>query len=505
MRRSLAPLTVGLTVLVASVLSFALFKYVQEHQSKEGYVVYALFNDALGLFEKSRVQTAGIPIGSIVSKGLSGRKARVDIRIDQSIPLYENASVAKKSASLLGEYYLEIDPGTPVDQLTGKPHRTLTTGDQIAIVMEPATFADVTESVQEVIPILKDILKDVRGMTSGSLAEIADGLNQTVKTNSVVLERLLSRADAIAADIQDITSSESDDIKVAIANVREITEGIKSLVGTSEGTVSATGDKLRSSLDRIQTSVETLERSLVNVEKVTSGMAEGKGTVGRLLTDDEIAENIEELTEDAGTFVKGITNLQTIVGLRTEYNYLADTFKQYLSIQLSPRPDKFYLIELVDDPRGFRDETTTFVNSSKEGVESIKTVRISEALRFTFQFGKRWGNVAGRFGIKESTGGVGLDVFFLQDRLFLSFDAFDTRSNVYPRVQARAAIALYERNLYLIAGADDVLNHDRATSGGGAFIDGFLGLQLIFNDQDLKSLLLFGGSAVGSASGGSNR
>ncbi len=503
MRRSLAPFTVGLTVLIAAALSFALFKYVREHTSEDGYVLHARFRDALGLFEKSRVQTAGIPIGNIVGKGLDGRKARVDIRIDETITLYENAVVAKKAASLLGEYYLEVDPGTPEDPATGRKHRVLKAGDEIKIVLEPSTFADVTESVQDTIPILKDILKDIRGMTSGSISQIADGLNETIRTNSVVLERLLSRIDDIAADIQDITNTQTDDIKVSIQNIREITEGVKGLVGTTHGNVSETGEKLRNSLDRIESSVEKLENSLTNVEKVTGYMADGKGTVGRLITDDQIVNNIEELTEDAGTFVKGVTNLQTIVGLRSEYNYLARTFKQYLSIMLAPRPDKFYLIELVDDPRGFRREVLRTRDSSQDGLESEKVVEISEALRFSFMFGKRWGNAVGRFGIKESTGGAGLDLFFLQDRLMLSFDAFDTRSNVYPRLKALAALAVYQRNLYLVAGADDMLNHEPAAAGGGAFIDGFVGLQLMFNDEDLKTLLLFGGSAVGSAGGSS--
>jgi phospholipid/cholesterol/gamma-HCH transport system substrate-binding protein len=503
MRRSWAALTVGLTVMVVSVLSFALFKYVQEHQSEEGYVLYAKFNDALGLFEKSRVQTAGIPVGNIIAKRLEGRKARVDIRIDKKMVLYRNAVVAKKSASLLGEYYLEIDPGTPADQRTGEQFPPLKEGDEIKFVTEPTTFSDVTESVQDTIPILRDILRDVRGMTSGSIAQIADGLNKTIATNSVVLERLLGRMDDIASHIQQLTDDKSDDIAIAITNAREITEGIKQLVGTSQGTVSQTGEKLRSSLDSIQASVEKLENSMSNIEKISGNVADGKGTVGRLLNDDQIADNIENFTEDASTFVRGVTNLQTIVGLRTEYNYLAKSFKNYLSIQLAPRPDKFYLIELVDDPRGFRTEYTETANNSKTGLESTQTVRISEALRFTFMFGKRWGDVTGRFGIKESTGGFGLDLHFIRDRLNLSFDAFDTRSNTYPRLQARAALALYDKALFLVAGADDVLNHERARGGGGAFIDGFLGLQLVFNDQDLKSLLLFGGSALGSASGSS--
>ena len=111
---------------------------------------------------------------------------------------------------------------------------------------------------------------------------------------------------------------------------------------------------MRTSIAKLQPTVDNLDKTLKNMETITSRLEKGEGTAGRLLTDDTIARNVEEITEDAGTFVRGITKLQTIVGLRTEYNFLSSTFKNYLSVRLTPRPDKFYLIELVEDPRGFR-------------------------------------------------------------------------------------------------------------------------------------------------------
>ena len=117
-----------------------------------------------------------------------------------------------------------------------------------------------------------------------------------------------------------------------------------------------------------------------NMETVTTRLEKGEGTVGRLLADDTIADNVEEITEDAGGFVSSITRLQTIVGLRTEYNFLASTFKNYLSIKLMPRPDKFYLIELVEDPRGYRTKTVTVVdNSSQPGPQSETRVTTDRA------------------------------------------------------------------------------------------------------------------------------
>jgi phospholipid/cholesterol/gamma-HCH transport system substrate-binding protein len=428
-------------------------------------------------------------------------RARIDIRIEKDIVLYENAMVSKKSASLLGEFYLEIDPGTPFTIKDGQrvEHRVLKDGDRIARVVEATAVGDIMDQVGSTLPILQDILRDVRGLTSGEVKQIAERVNEMVARNSVVLERLLLRIDNIAAEVESVTKSESEDVRVSIRNVREITEGIKQLVGTSEGQVNATAGELRSSLQKIQSSVDKLDKSLSNVETITDRLKNGEGTAGRLLTNDTVARNLEDITEEAGGFIRGITKLQTIVGLRTEYNYLAGTFKNYFQIQLAPRPDKFYLIEIVDDPRGYRQAEVTVTDSSERGTTWERKITTSEKLRFSLQFGKRWGPLALRFGIKESTGGVGADLHLFDDRLTLSTDVFDARSNERPRLQTRAGIAIYKRNLFLVAGADDLLNYQPSPGPGGAFFDWFFGLNLVFRDEDLKSLLFVGGSAAGSA------
>ena len=53
---------------------------------------------------------------------LEGSFARITIRVKLETQLWSNATVFKKSASLLGEFYLEIDPGTAEgpDPMTGK-------------------------------------------------------------------------------------------------------------------------------------------------------------------------------------------------------------------------------------------------------------------------------------------------------------------------------------------------------------------------------------------------
>jgi phospholipid/cholesterol/gamma-HCH transport system substrate-binding protein len=504
-RRSWASVTVGLLVVLVGVVSYVLIHSTSERAgSNSGYTVWGLFRDASGIFEKSRVQTAGIAIGQIDGRALDpSGKAKITIRIKPGITLYENAVATKKSASLLGEYYLEIDPGTAFAIVSDERRamRVLKDGDQIKNIREPTAMNDIVNDVATLLPIMRDILEDVRKLTSGTITNIADNINTLIETNSEVLERLLNRVDHIAANVEGITTTEADDVKQSIKNVREITESIKSLIGSTQGQVEGTSGAVRGSIDRLQSTITSLDKTMKTIETITSRVEKGEGTAGRLLNDDTIARNVEDITEDASTFVRGITRLQTIVGLRTEYNFLSSTFKNYISVQLMPRPDKFYLIELVEDPRGYREMTTKVTSSSLTGTTSETTVTTSERLRFSLMLGKRVGPVAGRFGIKESTGGFGVDLYLLDDRLSLSVDVFDMRTNRYPRIKPTFAAAVWKRNLFVVAGVDDLVNFTRARAGAGGGIDWFLGSQLVFNDEDLKSLLLMGGgAAAGSAS-----
>ena len=105
----------------------------------------------------------------------------------------------------------------------------------------------------------------------------------------------------------------------------------------------------------------------------------------------------------------------------------------------------------------------------------------NDAFRFTLQFAKRVHFATFRFGILESTGGLGLDFHLLNDHLEINTDAFALGEQKYARLRIALAYEVLQR-LWIVGGMDDMLNESR---------DFFLGAQLRFNDEDLKSILPF--------------
>ena len=156
-----------------------------------------------------------------------------------------------------------------------------------------------------------------------------------------------------------------------------------------------------------------------------------------------------------------------------------------MELRLQPREDKYYSIEVVNDPRGstsIEDTTVQTTNPNEPGqYREIRQVT-TNTFRFSLQFAQRVGPLVGRFGIKESTGGVGLDLVLLDDRLELAQDLFGFGETVLPRWRVYLSYAFVKR-LWLLGGADDILSYDRR--------DYFVGLNLRFNDEDLKSILPF--------------
>jgi phospholipid/cholesterol/gamma-HCH transport system substrate-binding protein len=202
---------------------------------------------------------------------------------------------------------------------------------------------------------------------------------------------------------------------------------------------------------------------------------------------------VQGVAEGVNDYVQNITRLQTIVGLRADYNFLANTIKSYVSLRLQPTEDKYYEVELVNDPRGLTtitDTNTDTTNPNEPAHYRTITTTTTDSFRFSLQFAKRMGPFTGRFGIKESTGGIGLDVHLLQDRFEIVNDLFGFSEEVQPRYRMYISYE-FLKSLWIYGGVDYLFEP--------SLRDYFIGLQLRFNDDNLKTILPFAGGASAAA------
>ncbi|MFP6683825.1 MAG: MlaD family protein [Polyangiaceae bacterium] len=477
---------VGLMTVVLSVTLFYGYRFVSRDAGTEGgYMVWAYLPDVTGVAPRSRVITSGVQVGVVRSIRLHEGKARIDIAMMPEHVLYEDAAVGKKSTSLIGEYLIALTPGT-----TGK--KRIPDGGQIRNLIRGASIESLQVQVRDILLDVKSVTETLSKTVGGdkgedrieailrNLAEVTQQLNATVKENRATVRATLDNVSAI-------TAQSRPELAAILSNIKAITADLKQLTGRGE--TGSDGAKpagsLRSTIERVNRASATLESVLKHADNIAARVDRGEGTMGRLVNDETLINEVQEVVEGVSTLVGGLGRMQTIVGLRTDYNFLANTIKSYVSLRLQPAEDKYYLVEVVNDPRGLTtfeqiDVDTTNPNDPPHYRE-IRTVT-SNAFRFTFQFAKRMGPFTGRFGIRESTGGIGVDLHLLDDRFELRQDFFGFGEELSPRWRVALSYEFLKK-LWLLGGVDNIINDDRR--------DYFFGLELRFNDEDLKTVLPF--------------
>jgi phospholipid/cholesterol/gamma-HCH transport system substrate-binding protein len=92
----------------------------------DSYPLYARFNSVSGLRVGNSVEMLGMEIGKVAGFKMDQQAllAQVELRIKPDIKIYEDAIASIKTAGLIGDKYVSIDPGGAGDLL--KPGATIT-------------------------------------------------------------------------------------------------------------------------------------------------------------------------------------------------------------------------------------------------------------------------------------------------------------------------------------------------------------------------------------------
>ncbi len=550
-----AGVRVGILFILLAVGTYLVWKNLGDDADAGGQELFVRFKDASGLPTGSKVVVAGLKKGTVTRLVVDGRYARVHFSLSSDIPVWSSAVVAKKASSLLGENYLEIDPGSATEQspdgtsVTYTPLGNANTpGDaakgmpahppcpdynsdnaekrrvcrEIPRQIEAVTPDQLIHRIEQTLPnvdrvleSVRDLSEDVRRIVNGPMASVAQRVDSLVQKEAGTIERIIERAErtvagveALTADVRKITQGADPKIEKILSELEAASAEARVLVATAKDELKATGESVRGKLDKLDGVID-------NTQSITQKINEDKGTLGRLVNDPAIADNVEAITQDASSFLGTLFGLKAYVGMRSEFNFGSRLARHYISVELHTRPDKYYLIELEKGPRGDYPDVTLTFDPTVDPNNWVKRTVINDDIRFTFQFAKRFNWLTLRYGLKESTGGIGADadLAWFNRRLRFSADVFDATFDDFPRVKLTAAVELF-RHLYILGGVDELLNtpSELTIAGTGSDIpiqfetfrygrDYFMGGMLRFNDEDLAALLTVGGSALGGATG----
>ncbi|MBI3555352.1 MAG: MCE family protein [Deltaproteobacteria bacterium] len=428
-----AELKAGFFVLMSvAALVFMTTRLTQNQFSFAGTkVYYANINDATGLLSKTKVKMAGLDVGQLTKLELAGKHARITVEIASDLTLHTDASIAVKAIGFLGDKYLELTPGTD-----SKP--VIAEGGYIPEGVAAGSLDQLTAKTTQLVDNLKDITDLLKEALKGT-GEGQDG----------------SRLDRI------------------LDNMEQFSEGLAGV------------DKLGDLADR-------MTEVAANVRDITSKVSRGEGTIGKLLTDSETIDRINQALSGVNKLVTKVDKLQVMVDARSALLTNVGGSRSAFSLILQPTYDKYYLFGITTRPQGVTSITTTKTTNEPQNAgaatstQQVKTTN-DTGVGFNAQFAKRFGDFTFRLGLFETTGGVAADYSLFEDRARLSIEAYRFGSGGTAQVNIDAEVSIY-RPFFVWGGGDYISSKDNRSF--------FVGGGIRFTDQDIKALIT---TAVGAA------
>src|SRR5215212_5321213 len=277
---------------------------IDVHRGRGSRQVKVSFDDVAGLDEKSAVRIAGVRKGKVTDiHVLPNGKAEVTLEVDDDVPLHANATARVANLGLLGEKYIELDPGTqttPVIQQQG----TVTLRGTA-----PASFDDVTNQVAAIADDVKAITESLRHVVSGPtgqqrLEDIVENVRGITSDVRALIQANRSNVDATLTNAREITASLKVEIPKLAASIDRVANQLGGTVGENRQDVRVIVENLRGLSRDLQTTTD-------NLNAITGQVKSGEGTVGKLIYSDE-AHN--RLTAALESVESGVNELKTTLG-----------------------------------------------------------------------------------------------------------------------------------------------------------------------------------------------
>ena len=447
---------VGLLALASLAAIVLMSLKVTSNQSGFGeYITYrTILKDASGIFPKTPIKIAGISAGKIKNIHLEGTNAMVSFEVLKRIPVPKGSRLRINTVGFLGDKYLEI--------ILEKGEDYIPEGGFL-ISEDGAGF-------QKIINDASDVVKDVK--------KISESLRKTIAP------------DDGESPFKKIVS----DVKEAVANVKETTVSLKRVVTGNEAKIDNMlsnleefSGRLNNELDKGQkgTTVSDVKEILENAKKMTADLKimvanvrEGKGTLGKILVEEDIADDVKSTLSGVRRIVTRMNSLRTEMIMFTGQNtdYGAESF---INVRIFPSPERFYLLGVTTSQFG-----PQYINEFDKDINGVKTTEVwktrrRNTYRFNLQMGRRIQNLILRGGVIETTGGFGVDYDSVRLGTLFSAELFDYREHVGPNLRLSSDIQLWSVLHGRIA-IEEITNEKRSASI-------FLGLK--FTDEDLRGLI----------------
>lgn len=240
------------------------------------------YNNINGLNEASLVTINGLKVGKVDQISFnenSDRKGNliVKISLDTDFEFSKNSIAKIYSASLMGGQNLAIVP--KYDDEVAK------SGDYLKGEVESDIFSSVGEKLNPIQAKLENVLVGADSLLIGFNQILDEKSRQSLNRSILGLEGTISDVRKTLSTVNTMLDNSKINVEVTLENSKKITDNFSKV---SEDLAKA----------NLGETVKKLETTLANVNTLLADMKSGKGTLGKLMTDDKMYTNLTNASKE---------------------------------------------------------------------------------------------------------------------------------------------------------------------------------------------------------------
>ena len=265
--------------------------YLTDDSIDTEYKFSVIFENGMGVQSGSDVKMIGQQIGQVSNvRILDGRNGVVvELSINDKLGIMiPNNSTFQVKASIFGETHVQINPGEGTSYIeTGE----LLTGE-------------IPTEAYDIDPVVKD------------LSAFSRQLSSTLTDKEVrALQSIINNADSLVSETKN-TLMISKEIGQIVSNLEAFSYDLK-LMGSNLGEgfqpkiskIDSILDKMESFSNKLEPAsegLESFEKSMATLQILIEGMNEGKGSLGKLLKDETLYDNLNEVVDNTNDLINDV-------------------------------------------------------------------------------------------------------------------------------------------------------------------------------------------------------
>ncbi len=275
---------VGLFAVAVLLIGWGVIRYLKGTDVFSNYnIYYAYYDNVGGLQPASAVMIHGVKVGSVLDVVLDedpnkGVELTLSVEKRYAIPVDSKAKIF--SDGLMGGKAVEIVYGAASEMIPDEG----TIQAEVSVDLMAMASSEMEGIIAKVTLIMDEV------------AQTLEGVNNLMATNTENITNIVKNVDGVTGSVNDMLAKEKQHLEEAMASLSRFS---KSLGDNTEQIDSIIGNMNTFSTKLAEADIiSEIESTVAQLNKVLESVNNGDGSVGKLLDDAELYDNLAQASDN---------------------------------------------------------------------------------------------------------------------------------------------------------------------------------------------------------------